>query len=441
MIQSTVHHASIRGLAKYIPIYFALFLSVALLFCEYTVSYLVYDIVIEMASSFLSAILIVVIIYFYIKRSRFFSLQLLYSYAFSLIIGIPAIYLLNFGEPRNGFELVCLWCVLLNIVLYFSSFTSKVKKQKKTVNNIFIIIFIVVGICQLIKTFVYFRFIVNSGLGHLAIYTEGEILTAQVPFIIRAISGLSLIMSLATFYYKSPAKLKWVSFLLLASELLIGIRSKFFFSLLCIITLSLYANRYVIKKQFVKVSKIQYLVIGFILFSLISYFREGYEINFINYLVIVMDSLSSTLAGLQDLFLLPASQGWGNIDANIILTQILPISGFSFISDLQIYKQFSMIVLGDISSGIALSSSGILEATIISVKFNFYVYLIYLLLMLSLIQYWLNSSLSFLNFIAIAMLPGFFYSIRGELVLPLAYIIKSLPIIILAPFLTSRIER
>ncbi|QLW76946.1 oligosaccharide repeat unit polymerase [Citrobacter freundii] len=395
---------------------------------------------IEVISSFLSAILILVIIYFYIKRARFFSLQLVYSYAFSLIIGIPAIYLLNFGEPRKGFELVCLWCVLLNIVLYFSSFNSKIIKQKRTVNNIFIIIYIVVGVCQLIKTFIYFRFIVNSGLGHLAIYTEGEILTAQVPFIIRAISGLSLIMSLATFYYKSPAKLKWISFLLLASELVIGIRSKFFFSFLCIITLSLYVNRYSVKRLFVKVSKIQYLAIGFILFSLISYFREGYEINFINYLVIVMDSLSSTLAGLQDLFLLPASQGWNNIDANIIFTQIFPISGLGFISDLQIYKQFSMIVLGDISSGIALSSSGILEATIISIKFNFYVYLIYLLLMLALIQNWLNSSLSFLNFIAIAMLPGFFYSIRGELVLPFAYVIKSLPLIILAPFLTSRIK-
>lgn len=440
MIQSTVHQASTRGLVKYIPIYFSLFLSIALLLCEYTASYLVYDIFIEVISSFLSAILILVIIYFYIKRARFFSLQLVYSYAFSLIIGIPAIYLLNFGEPRKGFELVCLWCVLLNIVLYFSSFNSKIIKQKRTVNNIFIIIYIVVGVCQLIKTFIYFRFIVNSGLGHLAIYTEGEILTAQVPFIIRAISGLSLIMSLATFYYKSPAKLKWISFLLLASELVIGIRSKFFFSFLCIITLSLYVNRYSVKRLFVKVSKIQYLAIGFILFSLISYFREGYEINFINYLVIVMDSLSSTLAGLQDLFLLPASQGWNNIDANIIFTQIFPISGLGFISDLQIYKQFSMIVLGDISSGIALSSSGILEATIISIKFNFYVYLIYLLLMLALIQNWLNSSLSFLNFIAIAMLPGFFYSIRGELVLPFAYVIKSLPLIILAPFLTSRIK-
>ncbi|EKD4389710.1 oligosaccharide repeat unit polymerase, partial [Salmonella enterica subsp. enterica serovar Cerro] len=163
----------------------------------------------------------------------FFSLQLMYAYAFSLIIGIPSVYLLNFGEAKGGFELVCLWCILLNIILYFSACSSKVIEQKKTVNKIFVVIFFVVGFCQLVKTLLYFRFIIDSGLGHLAIYTEGEILTAQVPFVIRAISGLSLIMSLATFYFKAPRYLRWIGFILLASELLIGIRSKFFFSLIC----------------------------------------------------------------------------------------------------------------------------------------------------------------------------------------------------------------
>ncbi|ECT6343904.1 oligosaccharide repeat unit polymerase [Salmonella enterica subsp. enterica serovar Cerro] len=393
--------------------------------------------ILKVVSSSLSALLIVIIAYFYIKRAYFFSLQLMYAYAFSLIIGIPSVYLLNFGEAKGGFELVCLWCILLNIILYFSACSSKVIEQKKTVNKIFVVIFFVVGFCQLVKTLLYFRFIIDSGLGHLAIYTEGEILTAQVPFVIRAISGLSLIMSLATFYFKAPRYLRWIGFILLASELLIGIRSKFFFSLICIIALSLYSNRHLIQSKFVKLSKIQYLLIGFILFSLISYFREGYEINFINYLVIVLDSLSLTLAGLQDVFLLPTAQGWDKIDAHVILTQILPISGFGFISDSQIYKQFSIIVLGDISSGIALSSSGILEATVLNIKFGFFIYLFYLLIMLALIQKCLNSSLNLLNFIAIAMLPGLLYSIRGELVLPFAYIIKSLPIIFLSPFLTS----
>ncbi|HAL9334436.1 TPA: O176 family O-antigen polymerase, partial [Escherichia coli] len=186
-----------------------------------------------------------------------------------------------------------------------------------------------------------------------------------------------------------------------------------------------------------KISRLLYLVIGFVLFSLVSYYREGYDINFVKYMVIVLDSLSSTLAGLQDIFVLPDSQGWNRLEPHLIITQLFPISGLGFLNSTQIYKEFSVIVLGDISSGIALSSSGILESTILDVDFNFFIYLSYLLLMLSLIQHFLNSPKVFLNFIAIAMLPGFLYSIRGELILPIAYIIKSSPIIIVSNFLVS----
>lgn len=396
-----------------------------------------YATLLHVLAPFLSICLIAVMIFFYIKRASFISLQLMYAFAFSLIIGVPGIYLLNFRNPVKGFEIVCLWAILLNIVLYFCSYNNKTITQRKKVNKYFVVIFVIVGICQLIKTGLYFIFIVNSGVGHLAIYTEGDALVSQVPFVIRAISGMSLIMSLATFYYRASTGVRWFSFLLLASELLIGIRSKFFFSLICIIILSLYCNKELIKKKFLKISRLLYLVIGFVLFSLVSYYREGYDINFVKYMVIVLDSLSSTLAGLQDIFVLPDSQGWNRLDPHLIITQLFPISGLGFLNSTQIYKEFSVIVLGDISSGIALSSSGILESTILDVDFNFFIYLSYLLLMLSLIQHFLNSPKVFLNFIAIAMLPGFLYSIRGELILPIAYIIKSSPIIIVSNFLVS----
>ncbi|EJZ2790505.1 O176 family O-antigen polymerase, partial [Escherichia coli] len=120
-----------------------------------------------------------------------------------------------------------------------------------------------------------------------------------------------------------------------------------------------------------------------VLFSLVSYYREGYDINFVKYMVVVLDSLSSTLAGLQDIFVLPDSQGWNRLDPHLIITQLFPISGLGFLNSTQIYKEFSVIVLGNISSGIALSSSGILESTILDVDFNFFIYLSYLLLMLS----------------------------------------------------------
>ncbi|HFO3547160.1 TPA: O176 family O-antigen polymerase, partial [Escherichia coli] len=154
-----------------------------------------YATLLHVLAPFLSICLIAVMIFFYIKRASFISLQLMYAFAFSLIIGVPGIYLLNFRNPVKGFEIVCLWAILLNIVLYFCSYNNKTITQRKKVNKYFVVIFVIVGICQLIKTGLYFIFIVNSGVGHLAIYTEGDALVSQVPFVIRAISGMSLIMS------------------------------------------------------------------------------------------------------------------------------------------------------------------------------------------------------------------------------------------------------
>ncbi|HCD2670581.1 TPA: oligosaccharide repeat unit polymerase, partial [Enterobacter hormaechei] len=183
------------------------------------------------------------------------------------------------------------------------------------------------------------------------------------------------------------------------------------------------------------------LLIGFVGFSMISYLREGYEINFINYLGVVLDSLSSTLAGLQDLYSLPDENGWALLNPLTILSQVLPLSGFGFISDGQIAHEYSTIVLGSVSNGIALSSSGLLEASIISLHFNLFIYLAYLLIMISIIQKGLNSNYVIFNFFALAMMTGFFYSVRGELILPFAYVLKSFPIIIIANLLTQQKSR
>ena len=232
-----------------------------------------------------------------------------------------------------------------------------------------------------------------------------------------------------------------LAFILLASDLVIGIRNKFFFAFICIIILSLYSNRKKIIAIFARISKVHYLLIGFVGFSMISYLREGYEINFINYLGVVLDSLSSTLAGLQDLYSLPDENGWALLNPLTILSQVLPLSGFGFISDAQIAHEYSTIVLGSVSNGIALSSSGLLEASIISLHFNLFIYLAYLLIMISIIQKGLNSNYVIFNFLALAMMTGFFYSVRGELILPFAYVLKSFPIIIIANLLTQQKSR
>lgn len=133
--------------------------------------------------------------------------------------------------------------MLINIILYLTAIKNVHRQQTKTINGLFKTIFLIVGACQLIKIIFYLNFILSSGLGHLAIYTESEELLASIPFLIRAISGFSSIMALAVFYYKSSKKYKVFAFILLASDLVIGIRNKFFFAFICIIILSLYSNR------------------------------------------------------------------------------------------------------------------------------------------------------------------------------------------------------
>lgn len=427
-----------KSLLKHSTLYIVILVSLVFTFLENTISAVLFKSALDGLAIISTTVFCYVIVYFYINRAKYFSMQLLFAFVFSMIIGLPAIYLYFFKGASNGFELICVWGILINIVLYFTALNGKVIQQKRKINLYFKIVFLVVAFCQVFKVGIYFNFILNSGLGHLAIYTESEELLSNVPFIVRAISGLSLVMSLAVFYYDCPKKLKIIAFILLLSELLIGIRSKFFFSLICIIVLSLYVDRERVKRVFMRISRPQYLLLGFTVFSLISYFREGYQINFIDYLVLVLDSLSSTFAGLQKLYLLPYAQGWDKLPPITIITQILPLSGLGFLNDAQIARDFSIVALGDISDGIALSSSGMLESSILSLNFNVVIYLSYLLLVMAMILKGLNSKFTFVNFIAIAMLPGFFYSVRGELILPFAYIIKSLPVILVSPLLISK---
>ena len=422
-------------------IYFLLTFSLMLIFLTVSASATFYETVEDIFATFCAIILFGEMLYFYMHRVKYVSLQLMFAFVFSLIIGIPSFYLYFFKKASNGFELTCIWGMLINIILYLTAIKNVHRQQTKTINGLFKTIFLIVGACQLIKIIFYLNFILSSGLGHLAIYTESEELLASIPFLIRAISGFSSIMALAVFYYKSSKKYKVFAFILLASDLVIGIRNKFFFAFICIIILSLYSNRRKITAIFARISKLQYLLIGFVGFSVISYIREGYEVNFISYLGIVLDSLSSTLAGLQNVYSLPDENGWALLNPITIISQVFPLSGFGFISDAQIAHEYSTIVLGNVTNGIALSSSGLLEASIISLHFSLFIYLAYLLIMISIIQKGLNSNYVIFNFFALAMMTGFFYSVRGELILPFAYVLKSFPIIIISNLLTQQKSR
>lgn len=421
---------------KHLAIYFSVLLSLSSCFLWGGPDTFVSKTYTDFLATISTVQLFVLMLYYYINRVRYFSLTLLFAFVFSLIIGLPSIYLYYFKNANHGFEIICIWGMLINAILYLQSTDVVIKREKRYLTNLFYFLFSIVALCQLYKIFIYLMFILNSGEGHLAIYTESEELLSQVPFTIRAISGFTVVMSLATFYFKTPTYIKIIAFVLLASDLAIGIRNKFFFSVICIFILYMYSNEYRIRNLFKQFSKPLFLIFGFICFSMISYFREGYQIDFMNYIVIVLDSLSSTLGGMQHLFDMQSS-GWSQLHPGVVFTQLLPLSGLGFIDDQQIAKDFSIIVLGDVSSGIALSSSGLLESSLLSLNFGVIIYLIYLLGMMSFIKWGLNNQQALINFIAISMISGFFYAVRGELILPLAFLLKSLPIVLISPLLVK----
>ncbi|SUI02080.1 Uncharacterised protein [Salmonella enterica subsp. indica] len=124
----------------------------------------------------------------YISSALFFSNATIF-FVFSLIIGLPSVYLFYFKNTDNDFGIICIWAMLINIVLYLLSTKTFYKKEERCLSSLFYAIFFIAAFCQIYKIIIYFIFILNSGAGHLAIYTESEELLSQVPFVIRAISG------------------------------------------------------------------------------------------------------------------------------------------------------------------------------------------------------------------------------------------------------------
>ncbi|HAI7537404.1 TPA: O17/O44/O73/O77/O106 family O-antigen polymerase, partial [Escherichia coli] len=209
---------------KHLAIYFSVFLSLSSCFLWGGADTFVSQVYIDILATISTALLVVLMFYYYINRVRYLSLTLLFAFVFSLIIGLPSIYLYYFKNANHGFEIICIWGMLINSILYLQTTETVIKEEKRYLTSLFYILFSIVALCQLYKILIYLMFILNSGEGHLAIYTESEELLSQVPFFIRAISGFAVVMSLSTFYFKTPTYIKVIAFVLLASDLAIGIR-------------------------------------------------------------------------------------------------------------------------------------------------------------------------------------------------------------------------
>ncbi|HDW3731502.1 TPA: oligosaccharide repeat unit polymerase, partial [Escherichia coli] len=61
---------------------------------------------IDILATISTALLVVLMFYYYINRVRYLSLTLLFAFVFSLIIGLPSIYLYYFKNANHGFEII-----------------------------------------------------------------------------------------------------------------------------------------------------------------------------------------------------------------------------------------------------------------------------------------------------------------------------------------------
>lgn len=385
-----------------------------------------------------------VLLIIYFNRDKYFNVALIFCFVYSFFLGLPAVYMLLNGDLYNKFYYILMMVIFVNVFIYMIfPYFGEIKNDKLKelrLSKKFYFIFYLVSLCQLYKIIIYFNFILISGEGHLAIYSLSDELHSTVPFWIRAITGFSSILALMTFFYPSNRVAKIIAIIILASDLLIGIRGKFLFFVLTIFVLYSYQNKYITIQAFKKFTKLSSIIFLFLFFSWISYYREGYSINFLSYLLIVLDSLASTLMGVGELF--DMSLGTFSFivefDKFSILSQLSSLLGFNFDSVIQISQTYSNIVLGDRVDGINLSSSIVLESILVGKDFFFLVLIVYLLSFIFIIKNFLESSYIFLNIIAICMLPGLFFSVRAEFVQVFVLVIKSLPIILISKYLVLK---
>ncbi|SPX20032.1 O-antigen polymerase [Escherichia coli] len=78
---------------KHLAIYFSVFLSLSSCFLWGGADTFVSQVYIDILATISTALLVILMFYYYINRVRYLSLTLLFAFVFSLIIGLPSIYL------------------------------------------------------------------------------------------------------------------------------------------------------------------------------------------------------------------------------------------------------------------------------------------------------------------------------------------------------------
>lgn len=380
----------------------------------------------------------------YVFRKNFFGFFLLLNFSYGLLFGIPSVaWVLT--NPLNIFSknIFILGVLSIGNLLTWLSYRESFQNLKDNKrfsfepNKAFVAVLAVIVAAQTYKLRAYFDVLSSSQYGHLAIWIDGDALLSVVPPWIRVLSGGSMLIGIiGVALFRKHLFLQVICALLITSDMVIGIRNKGFFGILAAIYIFSLFDKEKASRLFHRLSSPLILMTAFLALSLVSYFREGFEIPLADYLFIVLDSLASIVNGLLEIV---SHQNCLNaIDSSLVVQQFWTLLGVS--RGTQLSGEFNYCLTGDPNPLTSVSSSLIFEAFLLNGSLWPVATGLYLWVLYAALRFLERRKTIFSLSILCALAPAFLYTLRAELLQPLVFLLKSLPYLILIGLLVKRVS-
>lgn len=381
----------------------------------------------------------------YVKRRKYFGFFLLMSLSYGLLFGIPSVAWVLTNSLKNPSQVNFLLGIFaVGNVLALLSYCESMRRRNSDSsftfkpNEAFVAVLVAVSVAQVYKLYAYFGVLNSSEYGHLAIWIDGEALLSAVPSWIRVVSGGSLLIGIigVALFRKQPV-VQLVFLLLIASDLVIGIRNKGFFGTLAAIYILSLFDRNQASRIFQRISSVPLLALAFFLLSVVSFLREGYEIPLSEYFVIVLDSLASIVNAL--LITVSEAHCISNLDGALVFSQFWTLMGLG--AGDQISGQFNYCFTGNPNPLTSVSSSLIFELMLLTGALWPIAVILYFLLFYTALKFFEKWKTIFGLSILCMLAPALLYTLRAEILQPLVYLIKSFPYMVLIGLLVKRTSR
>ena len=400
---------------------------------------------IKLASGVGAACYLVGFLYLYSDRKQNFGFFILMAFSYGMLFGIPCVAWVLSKPLDNATQIICLLGILTvgNLLTLLSHYEALDKSHRNVRLNwepkkAFSFALGIVALAQAYKLHAYLGVLASSEYGHLAIWFESEALLNAVPAWIRILSGGSLLMGIfgISLFRKRPF-MQFACLLLIVSDLVLGIRNKGFFGVLSAIYILSLFDRDKASRIFQRITSPVLLVGGFVGMSVVSFQREGFNIPFIEYLELVLDSLASIANGLLQ-FVTENSQ-CQYLDGTLVLSQLWTLMGVG--TGTQLSAEFNYCLTGDPSPPTSVSSSMIFEMLVVAGPLWPLACGLYLLLLYRMLRFMeRRESIVSLSLLC-ALAPAILYTLRAELVQPIVYILKGLPYIFVIGLLVKQKRR